>query len=158
MKTVRDVSAGGVVYRRRDGRLEIVLVGRAQPPRWGLPKGAPTRRESLEEAALREVREETGIEARLVCPLAAIDYWFTLNGVRHAKTVHFYLMEATGGDTANHDHEYDLAEWFALPEARRVLSYRNEQKVLERAEAALERGACDAERSAKVQGPKSRVQ
>ena len=87
MKTVRDVSAGGVVYRRRDGCLEIVLVGRAQPPRWGLPKGAPSRRESLEEAALREVREETGIEARLVCPLVAIDYWFTLNGVGHAKTV-----------------------------------------------------------------------
>jgi 8-oxo-dGTP pyrophosphatase MutT (NUDIX family) len=148
MKTVRDVSAGGVVYRHRDGGLEIVLVGRSQPPRWSLPKGTPGRRETLEQAALREVREETGIEARLVGSLGAIDYWFTLNGVRHAKTVHFYLMEATGGDTANHDHEYDLAEWFPLAEARRVLSYRNEQKVLERAEEALEQGVRGVERTA----------
>lgn len=138
MKTVRDLSAGGVVYRRRDGQVDVVLVGRRQPPRWILPKGTPRRSESLEEAALREVREETGIEARLVAPLLDIEYWFTLAGIRHAKTVRFYLMEAIGGDTARHDHEYDLSEWFPLAEAKRILSYRNEQKVLECAESTLE--------------------
>jgi len=148
MNTARDVSAGGVVYRRGEGGIEVVLVGRSHPRRWNLPKGTPSPGESLEQAALREVREETGITARLICPLAAIDYWFTLRGVRHAKTVHFYLMEATGGDTADHDHEYDLAEWFPLAEARRILSYRNEQKVLERAEVELECRELRAQRPA----------
>src|SRR5436190_11668968 len=147
MRTVRDVSAGGVVYRRQGDQLEVVLVGRAQPRRWNLAKGTPGHSETLEDAALREVREETSIQARLVSPLMAIDYWFTLGGVRHAKTVHFYLMEATGGDTADHDHEYDLSEWFPLAEAKRILSYANEQRVLERAEAILERGE-DAQRTA----------
>jgi 8-oxo-dGTP pyrophosphatase MutT (NUDIX family) len=148
MKTVRDVSAGGIVYRREGGRIDVVLVGRIQPPRWSLPKGTPSRGETLEQAALREVREETGIEARLVCPLREIAYWFVLGGTRHAKTVHFYLMEATGGDTANHDHEYELAEWFPLAEARRRMSYPNEHKVLDAAEAILERDGQGQQRSA----------
>src|SRR5690242_17837829 len=114
MKTVRDVSAGGVAYRLRDGLVEVVLVGRTSPERWSLAKGTPRRNESLEAAALREVREETGIEVRLVAPLMEIDYWFVLNGTRHAKRVHFFLMEATGGDTSHHDHEYDLSAWFPL--------------------------------------------
>ncbi len=138
MRTVRDVSAGGVVYRRCEDRIDVVLVGRVSPLRWSLPKGTPARQESLEQAALREVQEETGIQPRLVRPLLDIDYWFTLEGVRHAKTVHFFLMEAIGGDTAHHDHEYDLAEWFALAEAKRIISFHNERKVLERAERELE--------------------
>ena len=69
MKPVRDVSAGGVVYRQRDGVLQVALVGKITPPRWGLPKGGQQRGESLEQAALREVSEETGLQARLICPL-----------------------------------------------------------------------------------------
>jgi 8-oxo-dGTP pyrophosphatase MutT (NUDIX family) len=137
MKTVRDISAGGVIYRQQDGRTEIALVGKIQPRRWGLPKGGPQRGESLEQAAMREVREETGLIGRLICPLGEIDYWFRWGGRRHFKTVHFYLMEATGGDTANHDHEYDLVEWFELPEARRLMSYPSEVSMVEKAEDAL---------------------
>ena len=133
---VRDVSAGGVVYRRRsnaDAPPEVALVGRLHPRRWALPKGTPEAGESLERTALREVSEETGLEVRIVRPLDQIQYWFVWGGVRHFKTVHFYLMEMTGGDTANHDHEYDVVEWFPVTEALRRLSYPNEARVVDKA-------------------------
>jgi 8-oxo-dGTP pyrophosphatase MutT (NUDIX family) len=140
MKTVRDVSAGGVIYRQRDGRYEIALVGRISPQRWGLPKGGPKRGESLEQTAVREVTEETGLQARLICPIGEIDYWFRWNGRRHFKTVHFYLMEATGGDVSQHDHEYDLVEWFDFDGARRAMTYRSEVEIVDKAADLLERG------------------
>jgi 8-oxo-dGTP pyrophosphatase MutT (NUDIX family) len=137
MKTVRDVSAGGVPYRRGPGGVEVALVGRVAPERWALPKGTPSRDESLVQTAQREVTEETGLQVRIVRPLLDIDYWFVLHGVRHFKTVHFYLMEVIGGDTSLHDAEYDVVEWFPIAEAHRRLSYANEREVLVRAEAEL---------------------
>ncbi|MGE3267935.1 MAG: NUDIX hydrolase [Chloroflexota bacterium] len=137
LKTVRDVSAGGVAYRHGPGGIEVVLVGRSEPERWVLPKGTPNRGESLDQTAVREVAEETGIQVRLIRPLHEIQYWFALRGVRHYKTVHFYLMEAIGGDTALHDHEYDEAVWFPIAEAERRLSFTNERTVVARAIMAL---------------------
>jgi 8-oxo-dGTP pyrophosphatase MutT (NUDIX family) len=138
MRTVRDVSAGGVVYRLREGQLEVAVVGKISPKRWSLPKGGQHRGESLEQAALREVREETGLQARLISPLGAIDYWFRLGGRRHFKTVHFYLMEATGGDVSQHDHEYDVVEWFTVDRARQEMTYTSEIDMVERAVQAIE--------------------
>jgi 8-oxo-dGTP pyrophosphatase MutT (NUDIX family) len=137
MKTVRDISAGGVVYRQRDGSFEIALVGKISPRRWGLPKGGPQRGESLEQTAVREVTEETGLQVRLICPLGEIDYWFRWGSRRHFKTVHFYLMEAVGGDVSLHDHEYDVVEWFSLAEACRNMSYPSEIQIVDRAAEAL---------------------
>ena len=111
----------------------MVLVGRAEPERWVLPKGTPNRGESMEQTAVREVAEETGLQVRLIRPLLDIDYWFVLHGARHFKTVHFYLMEAIGGDTSLHDHEYDVAAWFSIDESARRLAFANERAVLERA-------------------------
>jgi len=96
--------------------------------------------ETLEETAVREVGEETGLLARILEPLDQIQYWFFWGGVRHFKTVHFYLMEMTGGDTALHDGEYDVVEWFSFPEALRRLSYANEAHVVEKAQLVLEGG------------------
>jgi 8-oxo-dGTP pyrophosphatase MutT (NUDIX family) len=135
---VRDVSAGGVVYRPRpDGGYDVALVGRIRPRRWALPKGTPHVGETLEQTAIREVGEETGLEVRIVKPLDQIQYWFFWGWVRHFKTVHFYLMEMTGGDVANHDAEYDVAEWFPLEEAVGKMSYPNETRVVEKAQEAL---------------------
>jgi 8-oxo-dGTP pyrophosphatase MutT (NUDIX family) len=139
LKTVRDVSAGGVAFRRTPQGVEVVLVGRLEPERWVLPKGTPTRGESMEQTAVREVSEETGVQVRLIRPLLDIDYWFVLRGARHFKTVHFYLMEAIGGDTSLHDHEYDVAAWFPIGEALRRLAFANERAVLERAADELAR-------------------
>jgi len=137
---VRDVSAGGVVYRRSAaaGPIEVALVGRLRPKRWALPKGTPEVGETLEGTAVREVGEETGLLVRIEQPLDQIQYWFVWGGVRHFKTVHFYLMEMVGGDTANHDGEYDVVEWFPIGEALRRLSYPNEARVVDKAQQVLE--------------------
>jgi 8-oxo-dGTP pyrophosphatase MutT (NUDIX family) len=145
LKTVRDVSAGGVAYRRGPAGIEVVLVGRHEPERWVLPKGTPNPGESLDQTAVREVSEETGIQVRLIRPLHDIQYWFVLHGVRHFKTVHFYLMEAVGGDTSLHDHEYDEAVWFPIGDAERRLSFVNERLVVARAAAELADSAAVAE-------------
>jgi len=138
---VRDVSAGGVVYRRptEHGPVEVALVGRLRPKRWALPKGTPEVGETLEGTAVREVGEETGLLVRIEQPLDQIQYWFVWGGVRHFKTVHFYLMEAIGGDVSQHDHEYDVVEWFSLEDAHRDMTYPSEAGILDRAVAALGR-------------------
>ncbi len=143
LRTVTAVSSGGVLFRPRQAGLapprgiEIVLVGQSSIGRWGLPKGAPSLGETLEQAALREVREETGMEGRIIAPLGHIEYWFGGRGVRYHKTVHFYLMEAIGGDTSAHDFEHDLVGWFPIAEAYALMSYANEREMVRRAEELL---------------------
>jgi 8-oxo-dGTP pyrophosphatase MutT (NUDIX family) len=138
LRNANAVSAGGVLYRpgEADG-YQVVLVGRSAQGTWGLPKGTPSEGESLEQTALREVAEETGIEPKLVAPLGAIQYYFVARNTRFHKMVHFYLMEAVGGDTSKHDHEYDLVEWFDLDEAIERLSYPNEVEMVRSARARL---------------------
>ena len=129
------VSAGGVVYQMNAGRLETVLCGRSQPVRWSLAKGTPDPGESLEETALREVREETGLEVEIEGPLGSIEYWFAdrEKDVRYHKTVHFYLMIPVGGATDQHDPEFDVVEWFDAKQAVKTLAHANEANVLQRA-------------------------
>ena len=140
------VSAGGVVYRRVDGQIEAVLCGRDSPVRWSLAKGTPDVGESLEETALREVREETGLDVKLDSSLGSIDYWFAGrdNEVRYHKTVHFYLMSPVGGDTDRHDPEFDVVRWFPFCEALKVMTYPNEAQVLRRALELISEGKGEA--------------
>jgi 8-oxo-dGTP pyrophosphatase MutT (NUDIX family) len=111
-----------------------VLAGRDGT--WVLPKGTPDGGESLEETAAREVREETGLDVRILRPLGTIEYWFALPRGRVHKVVHFFLMEATGGDVSRHDHEYDDVRWVPVEEARRLLTFDTYREMLERALAA----------------------
>ena len=129
------VSAGGVVCQTNSGRLETVLCGRSQPVRWSLAKGTPDEGETLEQTALREVREETGLEVEIEGSLGSIDYWFAGRGkdVRYHKTVHFYLMAPVGGATDQHDPEFDVVQWFDAEDALKNLAYANEVNVLQRA-------------------------
>ena len=132
---IRDaVAAGGVVIRRGESGTEVVLAGREGM--WVLPKGTPDRDERIEQTAEREVREETGLDVRIVRPLGTIDYWFALPRQRVHKTVHFFLMQATGGDVARHDHEYDEVRWVPVEEARRMLAFDTYREMLERAVTA----------------------
>ncbi len=134
------VSAGGVVYRIRDGRGEIVLVARPATNLWALPKGTPESGETLEETAIREVGEETGLEVEIVEPLLQIAYTFHLSDgrVQIDKVVHHFLFRVTGGDVARHDHEYDHVGWYGVAEALRLMTYDNERVVVERAGVRLE--------------------
>ena len=135
----RLVSAGGVVYGLVDGDIKTVLCGRGEPLRWSLPKGTPDQGESLEETALREVREETGLEVAIEAPIGTINYWFMSPGnrVNCNKTVHFYLMAQKGGSTEQHDPEFDEVMWFSSQDALKGLTYDNEARVLEKALAMI---------------------
>jgi 8-oxo-dGTP pyrophosphatase MutT (NUDIX family) len=135
METRREVSAGGVVYRRRRGKVQVALAARRTRRGelvWGLPKGEIEPGETAEVAAVREVREETGLEARIEDPLGEIRYMYVWEGVRIRKAVHFFLMRATGGHVSLHDHEMEDVRWFPLDEAVRAAAYKGEREVLER--------------------------
>ena len=135
----RHVSSGGVVYGLVNGDIKTVLCGLGDPPRWSLPKGTPEAGETLEETALREVREETGLEVAIEAPLGSINYWFLSpsKGANCNKTVHFYLMAHKGGSTDLHDPEFDEVRWFSSEEALNRVSYANEAKLLEKALAMI---------------------
>src|SRR4030043_1581448 len=108
----RAVSAGGVVYRRGDQGVEVVLCGRSEDGVWVLPKGTPSPGESLEQAAVREVTEETGLQVAIECKIDTIEYWFAREGVRYHKFVHHYLMVPIGGSTADPVWVTDRVGWF----------------------------------------------
>ncbi|MBX3031317.1 MAG: NUDIX hydrolase [Chloroflexi bacterium] len=115
---------------------ELVL-GRRRRERdgvtWSLPKGTPDSDETIEQTALREVEEETGLQVRIVAPVGPIEYWFVLSGTRIHKTVHYYLMEPVGGDLGLHDHEFDEVRWIAREEAPTIMTFPTEREVVERA-------------------------
>ena len=131
------LAAGGVVYRHGADGLEVALAGRRSDGTWVFPKGQPDGDETIEETALREVREETGLQVRAISPLGQVEYWFAAGPERVRKAVHFYLMEAIGGDTSLHDHEYDEVRWVPVREARRMLSFETYREILDRALAAI---------------------
>jgi 8-oxo-dGTP pyrophosphatase MutT (NUDIX family) len=131
MRIKYEVSAGGLVLRRNGTTLEALLIGRGMPRVWSLPKGHVEARETHEQAALREVREETGCWAEILTKLSDISYWFYLNRTKHKKSVHFYLMRYLSGDTANHDHEVDEAAWFEIKAAKKALKYVNEKRLVD---------------------------
>ncbi len=127
----RAVSSGGVVFRPGTSGPEIALV-RVGHGRWALPKGGLEDHETPEQAAVREVREESGLEAEIVDDLGEIDYWFywKADNVRYHKFVHFYLMRYLAGSTADHDREVEESCWFPAEEAEQKVAYPTEAKVL----------------------------
>jgi 8-oxo-dGTP pyrophosphatase MutT (NUDIX family) len=130
-------SAGGVAYRRGSGGIEIAIVHMLPDLRWQLPKGIIDPGETPEIAALREVREEAGIECKVLEPIERIEYWFTVDrdGVRTRihKFVHFFLMEYISGDVEDHDHEVAEARWVSPTTSREMLAFASERGVTEKA-------------------------
>ena len=132
-----EFSAGGVVVR--DGRCVVIVPTRRAADGskvLALPKGHPDGDESAADAALREVREETGVDATLVEKLGDIRYWYMRRGRRISKVVTFFLLDYVSGELDDHDHEVEHAEWMALDEAARALTYKGERDM---AAAALSR-------------------
>lgn len=134
-------SAGGIVIRDVGDGPEF-LVGKRRRERtvtWTLPKGTPIAGETTEETALREVSEETGLAVRIVRPLGHIRYTFVRDGTRFRKTVHYYLMEPTGGDLADHDHEFEAVSWLPFTDAPTTLTFETERELVSRTAAELGR-------------------
>jgi 8-oxo-dGTP pyrophosphatase MutT (NUDIX family) len=139
--TKTEVSAGGVVYRKHAGQIEVILASRRTrrgEVAWGLAKGGIEAGESIEDAAVREVREETGLEATIERSLGETRYFYVWEAVRIRKTVHFFLMKATGrGDVNDRDDEMEDVRWFPLDHALKRAAYRGEREVLGRAASIL---------------------
>ena len=135
--TIEQISAGGVAYRAIDDRIEIAIILTIPERRWQLPKGIIDAGETPEQAALREVREEAGIDTELIEVLNRTEYWFTADrdGVRSRfhKYVHWFLLKYTSGDVANHDHEVEEARWVEFGEALKLLAFKNERDIVEKA-------------------------
>ena len=141
----REVSAGGLVYRRTRDGLDFVLIKPRGADTWALPKGHLEKDESVQDAAVREVREETGLDVGRVEPLGDVSYVFSWRDkpagkvTRVFKRVHFFTMEYAGGDFSKHDGEIDEARWFRAEEAARHATYKDERKLIEKASATLSR-------------------
>jgi 8-oxo-dGTP pyrophosphatase MutT (NUDIX family) len=136
----KEVSAGGVVYLREGDGFEVVLASRRTRRgdlAWGLAKGGIEVGETIEDAAVREVREETGLEAEIEADLGDTKYFYVWDDVRIRKTVHFFLMRHTGGDTDDRDDEMEEVRWFPLERAIKRAAYRGERDVLQRAAELL---------------------
>ncbi len=133
--TESQVSAGGVAFRRREQLIEVALISVGQPARWQLPKGVVRKNEPVEAAALREVREETGLETALVERIDTVEYWYfggdnQRQRVRIHKHVHFYRLRCLGGDLSDHDYEVNEARWFEIGQAVELLAFESEKKVV----------------------------
>jgi len=136
VRTARAVSAGGVVLAETRPDAPVALVAHRSARgslQWTLPKGAREEGETVAETALREVREETGLEAELLGPLDTIDYWFVWapERTRYHKFVHYFLMRFASGDFSQRDHEMEDAAWFEPDEARRRMAFANERRLLD---------------------------
>jgi 8-oxo-dGTP diphosphatase len=141
----REVSAGGLIWRRSPlaNGIEIVLVRPAGKDTWVLPKGHVEPGEGVIEAALREASEESGLLVQPGDPLGEISYIYSWRdkpgetAVRISKRVHFYLMQAHGGDTSMHDGEIDEVKWMPLDEALRRASHKSERELILKARRML---------------------
>ena len=138
--TVEQISAGGAAFRLNGSNYEIAIISVRPSLRWQLPKGIIDQGESAEIAALREVREEAGIGTDLIELIETVEYWYYgeqrrggEERVRFHNLVHFYLLKYVSGDTRNHDHEVAEARWVKPDEAIKMLAFKSEKAVVEKA-------------------------
>ena len=139
LRSTTATSAGGIVIRQQSGVPEFVAGRRRRDHAhtWTLPKGTPIPGETTEQTALREVGEETGLEVRIVARFDSINYTFIQRGTRVHKTVHYFLMEPTGGDLSRHDHEFEAVRWVPFADAEGLLTFETERALVARAAAAI---------------------
>jgi ADP-ribose pyrophosphatase YjhB (NUDIX family) len=144
LQRVEETSAGGLVVAGEGADARGVLIGKLDRKGrlvWSLPKGHVEEGESLEQTAVREAEEETGITGEVICPLGVVDYWFVAEGRRIHKTVHHFLLRATGGELSNADVEVTEVAWVPLGEIPDRLAYPDERKLIVQVPEMLDRSA-----------------
>ena len=134
---IREFSAGGLVVRRFRGRPFIAGVRVKNGTVLALPKGGADADETGEQTAVREVREEAGVNATVRAELGEVTYWYRRGGRSVRKTVRFYLCDYVSGSTDDHDHEVEEARWVPLAEAEKSLAYPGEREMIGRARGLL---------------------
>ena len=137
---IREFSSGGLVIRNLKGR-QFLAVVRVRDKILALPKGHPEPGESAQEAAQREVREETGLEATPIEKLGDVRYWYARDGDRVLKVVSFFLFRYRSGRLEDHDDEVEEALWIPLEEAPVRLAYRGEKDMAKAALSQLAKGS-----------------
>ncbi|MGB9716130.1 MAG: NUDIX hydrolase [Thermodesulfovibrionales bacterium] len=142
---IRQVSSGGVIFRKHNSSFEIALVAVKDGKVWCLPKGTVDKGEKPDETAIREVSEETGLKGRIIKKLGEINYWYYLKEekAKCRKTVHFYLLEYESGDISKHDWEVDKAAWFKIDDALKIATHKNEKDIIQKAKEILIRQSID---------------
>src|SRR5437016_1893774 len=141
---VDETSAGGLVLDLSGPVPMGALIGRTNRRGrllWSLPKGHLEEGETAEQAAVREVEEETGIAGEIIGELGTIDFWFVADGRRIHKTVHHYLLRATGGELSDSDVEVTEVAWVPMPEIGSKLAYSDERDLMDEASRLLRRTA-----------------
>jgi 8-oxo-dGTP pyrophosphatase MutT (NUDIX family) len=144
LQRVDETSAGGLVVDLGGDVPHGALIGRTDRRgrlRWSLPKGHLEEGESPQQAAVREVAEETGIQGEIFGELGTIDYWFVAEGRRIHKTVHHYLLRATGGELSDADIEVTEVAWVPLPDISRRLAYPDERNLVKSADRLIAESA-----------------
>jgi 8-oxo-dGTP pyrophosphatase MutT (NUDIX family) len=141
--TLDQISAGGVAFRWKGSNPEVVIVSVKPKLRWQLPKGIVDPGESPEITAVREVREEAGVETDRLDLIETVEYWYRSykdgKPVRFHKFVHFYLLQYRDGDVSDHDHEIEEASWVSFDEAVEMLAFKSERGVVEKARQMVAR-------------------
>ncbi|HET9117505.1 MAG TPA: NUDIX hydrolase [Pseudonocardiaceae bacterium] len=138
MRTVAETSAGGLVVDTQTGRAAVIgRLDRRGRLLWSLPKGHVEDGETVEQAAVREVAEETGIDGAVVAALGSIDYWFVAEDRRIHKTVHHFLLRALGGELSDADVEVTEVAWVPLADLPARLAYADERRLVQRATTML---------------------
>ncbi|WP_250419187.1 MULTISPECIES: NUDIX hydrolase [Pontibacter] len=137
LPVVDQVSSGGVAFRKSGTTIEVALIAVGKDNRWQLPKGIVDPGETPEVTAVREVREEAGLQTELLEQLDKIEYWYVGNKgsqrVRFHKFVYFYLLRYTSGNIQDHDWEVNEARWVEIKEAQKLLAFKSEKLVVAKA-------------------------
>lgn len=144
-----EFSAGGVVFKKEGSQTLILVSQHAQHHGWVFPKGLigdteHNKHEGKEETAVREVKEETGIEAEIIESLPPVQYWYQWEGEKRKKTVYYFLMKFVKGNFEERDHEMEAVEWLPMEEVEKRLTYKSDKQVWEKARPLIEQLASQA--------------